>query len=131
LVAFGLREETILRIATYKYQGRRQVGLVSDDGSTVRPLQLGDTQAQRGALFLIEEQASGMAALPATGPAIRLDEVKLVSPACAAPQHLLRGAQLKRPRQGAVGVRVQKQSGERRVLADRVHQGARMRDRSA
>jgi len=69
-----------LRIATYHYQGRRQVGLVSEDGATVSPLQLTDAQAQRGALSLIEDRASDAAALPATGPAVALRDVRLEAP---------------------------------------------------
>ena len=69
-----------MRIATYHYQGRRQVGLVSEDGATVSPLQLTDAQAQRGALSLIEDRASDAAALPATGPAVALRDVRLEAP---------------------------------------------------
>jgi 2-keto-4-pentenoate hydratase/2-oxohepta-3-ene-1,7-dioic acid hydratase in catechol pathway len=68
-----------LRIATYQYQGRRQVGLVSEDGATVRPLQLGDAAVPRGALHLIEDLASG-AALPPLGAALALSEVRLEAP---------------------------------------------------
>ncbi|MBT2304396.1 fumarylacetoacetate hydrolase family protein [Variovorax paradoxus] len=68
-----------MRIATYQYQGRRQVGLVSEDGATVSPLQLGDAQVQRGALSLIEDRASG-AALPPAGAALALSEVRLEAP---------------------------------------------------
>jgi 2-keto-4-pentenoate hydratase/2-oxohepta-3-ene-1,7-dioic acid hydratase in catechol pathway len=68
-----------LRIATYQHQGRRQVGLVSHDGATVSPFQLSDAQVQRGALVLIEDLASG-AALPPSGAALALGEVRLEAP---------------------------------------------------
>jgi 2-keto-4-pentenoate hydratase/2-oxohepta-3-ene-1,7-dioic acid hydratase in catechol pathway len=79
LVAFGLTKEIILRIATYQYQGRRQVGLVSEDATTARPFQLSDAQVQRGALALIEDLSSG-AALPPSGAALALSEVRLEAP---------------------------------------------------
>jgi 2-keto-4-pentenoate hydratase/2-oxohepta-3-ene-1,7-dioic acid hydratase in catechol pathway len=79
LVAFGLTKEIILRIATYQYQGRRRVGLVSEDGATVSPLQLDDARAQRGALSLIEDRASG-AALPSAGAPLARSEVRLEAP---------------------------------------------------
>ena len=67
-----------MRIATYQYQGRRHVGRVSDDGSSVTAFALDD--ASRGALALIEGQASG-APLPAlSGPAVPLAQVKLEAP---------------------------------------------------
>jgi 2-keto-4-pentenoate hydratase/2-oxohepta-3-ene-1,7-dioic acid hydratase in catechol pathway len=73
-------EEFILRIATYQYQGQRHVGLVSDDQMTIAPLQLDASQVHRGALSLIEAQASGGSGLPPTGNAIPLREVKLEAP---------------------------------------------------
>jgi 2-keto-4-pentenoate hydratase/2-oxohepta-3-ene-1,7-dioic acid hydratase in catechol pathway len=79
LVAFGLTKEIILRIATYQYQGRRQVGLVSEDATTASPFQLSDAQVQRGALALIEDLSSG-AALPPSGAALALSEVRLEAP---------------------------------------------------
>ncbi len=68
-----------MRIATFQYQGRRHVGLVSEDETTVSPFQLSEAQAQRGALSLIEARASG-AALPPAGAAIALSEVRLEAP---------------------------------------------------
>jgi 2-keto-4-pentenoate hydratase/2-oxohepta-3-ene-1,7-dioic acid hydratase in catechol pathway len=79
LVAFGLTKEIILRIATFQYQGRRQVGLVSEDATTASPFQLSDAQVQRGALALIEDLSSG-AALPPSGAALALSEVRLEAP---------------------------------------------------
>ena len=69
-----------MRIATYQYQGRRHVGLVSDDRLTVTPLQLDPAAALRGALPLIEAHASGASALPTAGSPIALGDVKLEAP---------------------------------------------------
>ncbi|OUM00649.1 fumarylacetoacetate hydrolase family protein [Variovorax sp. JS1663] len=69
-----------MRIATYQYQGRRHVGVVSDDGSTVRPLPLDEARARRGALALIEDHAAGTAWPNATGEALPLDAVRLEAP---------------------------------------------------
>jgi len=67
-----------VRIATYQYQGRRQVGQVSADGSTVQAYAIDDPS--RGALSLIERIAAG-GALPAiAGPAVALSEVVLEAP---------------------------------------------------
>ena len=55
-----------MRIATYRRKARpgmpREVGLVSDDGQSLRPLDLAALDAQRGALALIEAHARGEAA---------------------------------------------------------------------
>jgi len=67
-----------VRIATYQYQGRRQVGQVSADGSTVQAYAIDDPS--RGALSLIERIAAG-GALPAiAGPAVAVSEVVLEAP---------------------------------------------------
>jgi 2-keto-4-pentenoate hydratase/2-oxohepta-3-ene-1,7-dioic acid hydratase in catechol pathway len=73
-------EELILRIAIYQYQGRRHVGAVSDDGRTVRSLQCDAADARRGALSLIQKQASGRFPLPALGEPVALDDVRLEAP---------------------------------------------------
>jgi len=69
-----------LRIATYQYQGRRQVGLVSPDGATVRAFQFDPPRTRRGALSLIEERASGATQLPPTGEPVPLSDVRLEAP---------------------------------------------------
>ena len=59
MVAFGstaLPTESLLRIATFVYEGLRQVGLVSEGGLSVAPFRL---DGQRGALPIIELIASG------------------------------------------------------------------------
>ena len=73
-----------MRIATYRRKSRpgstREVGLVSDDGTSLRPLDLAGADAQRGALALIEAQARGNAALEVYGEAIALTDVLLEAP---------------------------------------------------
>jgi 2-keto-4-pentenoate hydratase/2-oxohepta-3-ene-1,7-dioic acid hydratase in catechol pathway len=80
LVAFGLTQEIILRIATYQYQGRRHLGLVADDGQTLHPLALDPTRARRGVLPLIEDHAAGGAWPEPTGETLALADVRLEAP---------------------------------------------------
>ena len=68
-----------MKIAAYRYQGQSGVGRVSVDGRQIEPFQLGAGEAELGALPLIEAQASGRP-LPATGPAIGLEQVQLTAP---------------------------------------------------
>ncbi len=68
-----------MKIAAYRYQGQQGVGRVSADGRSVEPFQLSAAEAALGALPLVEAQAAGRA-LPATGPAIALDQVQLTAP---------------------------------------------------
>ena len=69
-----------MRIATYLYQGRRQVGLVSEDGSTVRAFPLDPDRARRGALPLIEDRAAGVGWPAAAGEPVPLEAVELQAP---------------------------------------------------
>jgi 2-keto-4-pentenoate hydratase/2-oxohepta-3-ene-1,7-dioic acid hydratase in catechol pathway len=92
-----------LRIATFQYQGRRHVGLVSGDGQSVTPFDLTPEQARTGALPLIgrrRPRASRLARQRHRHQAIKLEAPS----AAAAPQYFLRGPQLPRPCQGAVGL---------------------------
>jgi 2-keto-4-pentenoate hydratase/2-oxohepta-3-ene-1,7-dioic acid hydratase in catechol pathway len=68
-----------LRIATFQYQGRRHVGLVSSDGQSVTPFELTPEQARTGALPLIE---AGGAPAQATlkGSSIDINSIKLEAP---------------------------------------------------
>jgi 2-keto-4-pentenoate hydratase/2-oxohepta-3-ene-1,7-dioic acid hydratase in catechol pathway len=69
-----------LRIATFQYQGRRHVGLVSSDGQSVTPFELTPEQARTGALPLI--MAGGdlaQAALQGSSP-IAISTVRLEAP---------------------------------------------------
>jgi 2-keto-4-pentenoate hydratase/2-oxohepta-3-ene-1,7-dioic acid hydratase in catechol pathway len=68
-----------MRIAAYRYQGQVGVGRVSADGRQVEPFQLSPEEAARGALPLVEAQVAGRA-LPATSPAIALEQVELLAP---------------------------------------------------
>jgi hypothetical protein len=49
-----------MRYATYLSGGRRQVGVVSDDGQSLSPLALAPREAERGVLALIERSARGV-----------------------------------------------------------------------
>ncbi|VTU15787.1 Ureidoglycolate lyase [Variovorax sp. SRS16] len=69
-----------MRIATCQYQGRRHVGLVSEDAASIALLPLDEAEARRGALALIERQASGTEAMPPAGERIALAEVRLEAP---------------------------------------------------
>ena len=56
-----------MRYATYLSGGRRQVGVVSDDGQSLRPLALAPREAERGVLALIERSARGEDMPPVDG----------------------------------------------------------------
>ena len=67
-----------MRIASWSWGGRPQVGTVSVDGREVTPLAVAD--ASTGALALIQAQARG-ASLPApAGPRLAIDAVTLTAP---------------------------------------------------
>ena len=69
-----------MRIATFRHDGRTQVGLVSPDGLQLSVLDLPPDAARLGAQTLIEAAAAGRP-LPATvGRVIALAEVQLVAP---------------------------------------------------
>lgn len=72
-----------MRIATYRWGGRRHVGQVSADGLEVTPLDLRDRAEQvqsRGALALIEHFADGQAVPRAAGARLPLAAVTLEAP---------------------------------------------------
>ena len=73
-----------MRIATYRRNGLQaaatEVGLVSDDGTSIRPLALEASAAQRGAQTLIEAAAAGRAMPGATGETIALANLTLLAP---------------------------------------------------
>jgi 2-keto-4-pentenoate hydratase/2-oxohepta-3-ene-1,7-dioic acid hydratase in catechol pathway len=76
----GPQQETRLRTATFQYQGRRHVGLVSNDGQSVTPFDMTPEQARTGALPLI--MAGGdlaQAALQGSG-SIAISAVRLEAP---------------------------------------------------
>lgn len=69
-----------MRIATFQYQGRRHVGLVSSDGQSVTPFDLTPEQARTGALPFIEAGSDlAQAALEGSSP-IAISAVKLEAP---------------------------------------------------
>jgi 2-keto-4-pentenoate hydratase/2-oxohepta-3-ene-1,7-dioic acid hydratase in catechol pathway len=72
-----------MRIATYRWGGRRHVGSVSADGSEVTPLALPARSKQvrsRGALALIEHLAEGGSHPASAGPRLPLAAVTLEAP---------------------------------------------------
>ncbi len=70
-------EETSVRIATFRHQGKRQVGQLSADGKHVTVLAVDGTH---GAQALIELAAAGRALPAPAGPAIALTAVNLEAP---------------------------------------------------
>ena len=69
-----------MRIATIQHQGRRQVGLVAADGSSVIPLAFTAEEAARGALAVVDLASAGRGLPPVAGPALPLAEVRLEAP---------------------------------------------------
>jgi 2-keto-4-pentenoate hydratase/2-oxohepta-3-ene-1,7-dioic acid hydratase in catechol pathway len=69
-----------MRIATYISDGTRHVGLVSDDGQTLKTLALTPAQAATGALHLIEALAEGGTLPAATGAVVKVADVTLDAP---------------------------------------------------
>jgi 2-keto-4-pentenoate hydratase/2-oxohepta-3-ene-1,7-dioic acid hydratase in catechol pathway len=69
-----------LRIATFSFQGRRHVGVVSSDATSITPFALEGASADVGALALIDALAAGRP-LPATvGASISLTDIRLEAP---------------------------------------------------
>ena len=66
-----------MRIATFRHQGKRQVGALSADGQQLTPFAV---DASRGAQALIEIAATSAALPAAAGPAIALAAVTLEAP---------------------------------------------------
>lgn len=69
-----------MKVATFRWGGRRQVGLLSDDGSHLTPLALGERAQRRGALALVEAMAEGASLPRAAGPRLPLSAVTLEAP---------------------------------------------------
>ena len=67
-----------MRIATYQFNGQRQVGQVSADGRSVRAFDLADTA--RGVQPLIERAVAEGRLPEATGASVALSEVRLEAP---------------------------------------------------
>src|SRR3546814_3848906 len=77
-----------MRIATYRFNGERKVGLVSDNGTTITPFNMAGPDAARGALSIIETLAQGQPSPMAGGPAIVIADVQLEAPLPAARRNL-------------------------------------------
>ncbi len=69
-----------MRIATYRVNGERHVGKVSDDGRRVRAFALAPGDAARGALAVIERTAAGEALPAASGAEHAIEAVRLEAP---------------------------------------------------
>jgi len=69
-----------MRIATYVWGGQRNVGLVSADGTEIRPLALNREQANKGVLTVIEMLARGEPMPAAVGNSLPLAAVQLDAP---------------------------------------------------
>ena len=69
-----------MKLATYEYQGKRGVGVVSDDARSVQPLGLSQAEAEKGVLTLVQQLAAGKPLPPGEGPAIPLADLRLVAP---------------------------------------------------
>jgi 2-keto-4-pentenoate hydratase/2-oxohepta-3-ene-1,7-dioic acid hydratase in catechol pathway len=73
-------QESILRIATFVHNNKRQVGQVSADGLQVTPFALTEAQAQHGAQVLIDAMVAGQPLPALTGASLVVSSVKLESP---------------------------------------------------
>jgi 2-keto-4-pentenoate hydratase/2-oxohepta-3-ene-1,7-dioic acid hydratase in catechol pathway len=69
-----------MQIATYRLEGRRFVGLVSQDQRQVTPLALDEAAAAGGVLAVIDMLSAGQALPAAAGPSIPIDRVQLEAP---------------------------------------------------
>src|SRR3546814_15682570 len=77
-----------MRIATYRFNGERKVGLVADNGTSITPFNMAGPDAARGALSIIETLAQGQPSPMAGGPAIVIADVQLEAPLTAARRNL-------------------------------------------
>ncbi|MFA9420101.1 MAG: fumarylacetoacetate hydrolase family protein [Gammaproteobacteria bacterium] len=68
-----------MKIATFRINGERKVGVVDDQAGTVTPFNLSADQVQQGIQFLVEQHAAG-AELPTTGTAVSFDDIVLEAP---------------------------------------------------
>ena len=69
-----------MKIATYRWGGRRYAGLVSPDGRSVTPLALDERVKTRGALVLVEALAQGQPMPRAAGASLPVAAVELDAP---------------------------------------------------
>ena len=69
-----------MRLACYKWGGARHVGRLSEDGTEVTPLAVGERARRRGVLALVEHLAEGGSMPSASGPRLPLSAVHLDAP---------------------------------------------------
>jgi len=69
-----------MKVAVFSWGGRREVGVLSADGSEVTPLALGEHARQVGALALIETMVVGKPVPKASGPALPVMAVTFEAP---------------------------------------------------
>jgi 2-keto-4-pentenoate hydratase/2-oxohepta-3-ene-1,7-dioic acid hydratase in catechol pathway len=69
-----------MKVATFRWGGRRTVGLVSRDGSELTPLAMDGRAQAVGALALIEDLVAGKPQPPAAGPRLPVAAVELEAP---------------------------------------------------
>ncbi len=69
-----------MRYACFQYAGARHVGLVSDDGQSVRPFLISAEEARRGVQVLVERGAAGMPMPALQEAAMALENVRLEAP---------------------------------------------------
>ena len=69
-----------MRIATFSFQGRRHVGVLSSDATSITPFALEGASADVGALALIDAAAAGRPLAATAGTSIPLTEVRLEAP---------------------------------------------------
>lgn len=69
-----------MQFATYQYDGRRFVGIVSADGQQVTPFDLPQPVAAKGVLAIVELLAQGEKLPSASGQAVAVSSVKLEAP---------------------------------------------------
>ena len=69
-----------MRIATFRHQDRRQLGLVSADGQQISAFAEDQIDASQGAMALVQLLSKGAACPVPAGPTLALGEVKLEAP---------------------------------------------------
>jgi 2-keto-4-pentenoate hydratase/2-oxohepta-3-ene-1,7-dioic acid hydratase in catechol pathway len=69
-----------MKIATYQFNGKRHVGIVSADASQITPFRLTEDQAARGAQAIIEAMVEGRDLPPSDSQSVALSEVRLEAP---------------------------------------------------
>ncbi len=119
-----------MRIASWSWGGRPQVGTISADGREATPLAVAD--ATRGALPLIEALARGESLPSPSGARLPVEAIELRAPLprplrslfCVGRNYHAHAAEL-------ADERLSRQPAGRGRLADRLHQARRLRHRPA